>query len=102
MQIFGITATNHLQPTSAMVDLTDLDLDFLQDIHDPVYLVGGTVRDLLANRVPADIDLVVAGDIHQVAKRITARTGGTVVDLGKKGFAVLRVASTQTTFSLGK
>jgi putative nucleotidyltransferase with HDIG domain len=83
-----------------MIDLTGLDLDFLEQIHDPVYLVGGTVRDLLTGRIPADIDLVVAGDIHPVAARVAAKTGGTVVDLGNKAFAVLRVASQQTTIDL--
>ena len=83
-----------------MIDLTDLDLDLLQEIHEPVYLVGGTVRDLLTGRIPADIDLVVAGDIHPVAARVAAKTGGTVVDLGNKGFAVLRVASKRTTIDI--
>ena len=83
-----------------MSDLSDLDLDFLPDSIDATYLVGGTVRDLLAGHAPADIDLVVAGDITHTARRIAAKTGGTVVDLGKKGFAVLRVASPQTTIDL--
>ncbi len=83
-----------------MLDLSALDLDILRDIRDPVYLVGGTVRDLLAGRVPADIDLVVAGDIHLVAAQIAARNGGTVVDLGNKGFDVLRVASEQVTIDI--
>lgn len=83
-----------------MLDLTVLDLDILHDIGHPVYLVGGTVRDLLAGRTPADIDLVVAGDIHRVAARIAARNSGTVVDLGNKGFDLLRVASAQVTVDI--
>lgn len=83
-----------------MLDLTILDHDMLRNIGDPVYLVGGTVRDLLAGRVPADIDLVVAGDIHRVAARIASKNGGTVVDLGNKGFDVLRVASEQVTIDI--
>lgn len=83
-----------------MTDLSNLELDFLPDSPDATYLVGGTVRDLLAGHTPADIDLVVAGDIAHTARRIAAKTGGTIIDLGNKGFAVLRVASPQTTIDL--
>jgi putative nucleotidyltransferase with HDIG domain len=69
------------------------DLNCLPDDPEGVYLVGGTVRDLLAGRAPADIDLVVTGDMVRVAGQIAAKTGGRVIDLGKRGFAVLRVAS---------
>ncbi|BBO72538.1 tRNA nucleotidyltransferase [Desulfosarcina alkanivorans] len=79
-----------------MNGLTNITLDFLPDRPDGVYLVGGTVRDLLAGRSPTDIDLVVSGDITGVAGHIAARTGGRVIDLGKNGFAVLRVASPDT------
>lgn len=43
---------------------------------DPVYLVGGAVRDLLLNRGRADIDLVVEGD----AAALAARLGAEVVE----------------------
>lgn len=76
-----------------MNHLTDINLSFLPDNPDGVYIVGGTVRDLLAGRSPADIDLVVAGDISRTAGQIAEKTGGRVVHLGKKGFDVLRVAS---------
>ena len=79
-----------------MNGLTDITLDFLPDRPDGVYLVGGTVRDLLAGHTPADMDLVVSGDIARVAGQIAAKTGGRVVDLGKNEFAVLRVASPGT------
>ena len=49
-----------------MADLSDLDLDFLPDSPDATYLVGGTVRDLLAGHTPADIDLVVTGKPNKV------------------------------------
>jgi tRNA nucleotidyltransferase (CCA-adding enzyme) len=39
---------------------------------DPVYLVGGAVRDLLLGRGRADIDLVVEGDAAALAKRLGA------------------------------
>jgi tRNA nucleotidyltransferase (CCA-adding enzyme) len=40
-----------------------------------VYLVGGSVRDLLMGGAPSDLDLVVEGDAVEVARRI----GGNVV-----------------------
>jgi tRNA nucleotidyltransferase (CCA-adding enzyme) len=39
---------------------------------DPVYLVGGAVRDLLLGRGRADIDLVVEGDATALARRLGA------------------------------
>ena len=39
---------------------------------DPVYLVGGAVRDLLLGHGRADIDLVVEGDAAALAKRLGA------------------------------
>ncbi|MDX6608617.1 MAG: hypothetical protein QOF85_542 [Solirubrobacterales bacterium] len=39
---------------------------------DPVYLVGGAVRDLLLGRGRADIDLVVEGDAAALATRLGA------------------------------
>jgi len=83
-----------------MVDFSRFDLDFLPETADAVYLVGGSVRDLLAGRRPADFDLAVDGDIRRIAGQIAANTGGTVVDLGKKGFEVLRVASPEVMIDL--
>lgn len=39
---------------------------------DPVFLVGGAVRDLLLGRGRADIDLVVEGDAEELATRLGA------------------------------
>jgi tRNA nucleotidyltransferase (CCA-adding enzyme) len=41
---------------------------------DPVYLVGGAVRDLLLDRGRADIDLAVAGDPADLANALGAAT----------------------------
>jgi len=55
---------------------------------DPVYLVGGAVRDLLLGRGRADVDLVVEGDAAALAERLGAkvasheRFGTAKVDLG--------------------
>ena len=78
----------------------DIKLNFLPDNPDGIYLVGGIVRDLLAGHPPADIDLVVAGDIVLTAGQIAKKTGGSIIDLGKKGFDVLRVASPEATIDI--
>jgi tRNA nucleotidyltransferase/poly(A) polymerase len=41
-----------------------------------IYLVGGSVRDLLLKRPIHDMDLVLAGDVKPVARRIAGAVGG--------------------------
>jgi tRNA nucleotidyltransferase (CCA-adding enzyme) len=53
---------------AAYPELADVALAAL----DPVYLVGGAVRDLLLGRGRADIDLVVEGDPAALAKALGA------------------------------
>ncbi len=71
----------------------NISFDFLPDNLSGIYLVGGGVRDAMMGNHPSDIDLVVQGDIRNAAGWIADRIGGKVVDLGKKGFRVLRVAA---------
>jgi poly(A) polymerase len=49
-----------------------------------VYLAGGTVRDMLLNRTPADLDLTVSCHAIQWARELTDRCGGTFVALGRE------------------
>ncbi|MEE4113942.1 MAG: HD domain-containing protein [Desulfobacteraceae bacterium] len=83
-----------------MDELTGVNLNFLPDDPDGIFLVGGIVRDLLAGHPPADIDLVVAGDIVRSAGQIAEKTGGRVIDLGKTGFDMVRVASPEMTVDI--
>jgi tRNA nucleotidyltransferase (CCA-adding enzyme) len=46
-----------------------------RQLHTPVYLVGGTVRDLLMGRTPRDLDLAVDGNAVALA-RACAREAG--------------------------
>ncbi len=82
---------------SETIDLTGFNLDFLPDDPRGIYLVGGAVRDLLLGKDPDDIDLAVAGDPGPVAATIAQKRGGSIIDLGKKGFGVLRVAAPSLT-----
>jgi tRNA nucleotidyltransferase/poly(A) polymerase len=58
-----------------------------------VYLVGGSVRDLLLGRRPLDLDLAVAGNPRTFAQRLAAHTGGRLVPLGKPGLMLYRIVS---------
>jgi putative nucleotidyltransferase with HDIG domain len=56
-----------------------------------VYIVGGTVRDLLMGRRPQDYDLVVPTRPETVADVLARRIGGHCVPLGKPGMRVHRI-----------
>ena len=51
------------------------------------YLVGGTVRDLVVGREPADPDIVVVGSGHRLGKALAERTGGEVKATSQFGTA---------------
>ncbi len=44
----------------------------------PIYFVGGMVRDLLLDKLPTDIDIVVEGDAIRLAKELSSLVGGEV------------------------
>ena len=54
-----------------------------------VYLVGGSVRDLLLKRPTIDIDIVVEGDALQVAKEMQSRWNGTLQEHQQFGTATV-------------
>jgi len=58
-----------------------------REASDPVYLVGGAVRDLLLGRPRSDVDLVVVGD----AAGLAARLGGADVEHERFGTAKVEV-----------
>jgi putative nucleotidyltransferase with HDIG domain len=60
-----------------------------------LFIVGGTVRDLLLNRPPRDYDIVTTGDPADAAARIAEHSGGRVVKLGKPGMVLYRVISSR-------
>ena len=65
-----------------------------------VYVVGGSVRDLLAGRMPHDYDLVVHQDWTNFASRLTAATGGHIVEFGKQDQKMLRVVTKDRFFDI--
>jgi tRNA nucleotidyltransferase/poly(A) polymerase len=58
-----------------------------------VYIVGGSIRDLIADRKPVDYDMAIDQDPAQFARSLAANTGGRVVEIGKHGHTVLRVVA---------
>ena len=53
----------------------------------PLYIVGGSVRDLLMGRVIKDFDLTVEGNARQLAEAILRKFGGKVVFHSRFGTA---------------
>jgi tRNA nucleotidyltransferase (CCA-adding enzyme) len=64
------------QPQESLAEALDRvhpELAIVRDVAiEPVYLVGGAVRDLLLGRGRADVDLVVEGDAAELAARLGA------------------------------
>ena len=58
-----------------------------------VYIVGGSIRDLLCGRTPLDYDLVVKGDPELFARSLASRVSGRFVEIGKQGQTVRRVVA---------
>ena len=57
------------------------------EIHSPIYLVGGFVRDLILNSPSTDLDFVVEGNAIQLASLLADRYGGKVTSHKKFGTA---------------
>jgi tRNA nucleotidyltransferase (CCA-adding enzyme) len=57
---------------------------------DGVYLVGGTVRDMLLGRPNFDVDVAVVGNAIEFAQGLTRRLGGRCQTHGQFGTAVVR------------
>jgi tRNA nucleotidyltransferase (CCA-adding enzyme) len=55
----------------------------------PVYLVGGTVRDLMLGAGATDVDVAVEGDAIELARGLADRLGGDLVTHGAFGTAVV-------------
>ncbi len=53
------------------------------------YLVGGTVRDLLLDRLSLDVDIVIEGDAPALAREVAAATGAKLAKTTEFGTATL-------------
>ena len=58
-----------------------------------VYIVGGSIRDLLRGQSPIDYDVAVKVDPLRFAHQVAKKTKGRVVEIGKPGQRIFRVVS---------
>jgi tRNA nucleotidyltransferase/poly(A) polymerase len=65
-----------------------------------VYIVGGSIRDLLCGRTPIDYDLAVTNVPDRFARSLASRTAGHVVEFGKHGHTILRVITGNDYFDI--
>ena len=65
-----------------------------------VYIVGGSIRDLLCKRAPKDYDLAVAENPDQFAGSLASHMDGHVVKFGKHGHKILRVIARDHFFDI--
>jgi tRNA nucleotidyltransferase/poly(A) polymerase len=65
-----------------------------------VYVVGGSIRDLILKRKPLDYDLAVQHDAALFARRLAANTSGHIVEFGKHGYTMRRVVTKDHFFDI--
>lgn len=65
-----------------------------------VFLVGGSIRDMLCGRYPVDYDVVVIGNPFRFARQIETNTNGRLVEIGKSGQQIIRVVSDKATIDI--
>ena len=65
-----------------------------------VYIVGGSIRDLMCHRKPIDYDVVVEGDPASFAEGLASKTSGRLVVLGKHGQTMRRVVTKDLFFDI--
>jgi len=84
------TPADHTESIAGALDHMHPELAVVRDLGgDPVYLVGGAVRDLLLGRGRADIDLVVEGDAAVLASEL----GAEVTSHERFGTAKVRIGA---------
>ena len=67
----------------------DQALARVAEAYDGVYLVGGTVRDILLGRPNFDVDVAVEGDAIEFARTLASELGGRCHPHGQFGTAVV-------------
>ena len=65
----------------------------------PVYLVGGTARDLLLGRTPLEVDLAVEGDAVAFAREVAQTSGGDLIVHDRFGTAAVRIGQLRLDFA---
>lgn len=77
----------------------NFNLNFIP-MHKGVFIVGGSVRDMMLGLAPKDYDIAVIGDAGAVAGEIGARVGSRVIQIGKDEKMIHRVVSQDKTIDI--
>ena len=64
------------------------------------YIIGGSIRDLLLDRIPTDYDIAVTGDPEEFAENMAKNISGRWVKIGKPGQMIIRVVSDDHIFDI--
>ena len=67
-----------------------------------IYVVGGTVRDILLDREPLDIDIAVYPNPDSYARQLANRRSGRLVKLGRPGQTLYRVVTPTKIYDITK
>jgi poly(A) polymerase len=65
-----------------------------------VFIVGGSIRDLLCHRIPIDYDVVVKNNPADFAHQLASKISGRLVEIGKHGQIMRRVISKKLLFDI--
>lgn len=65
-----------------------------------IYLVGGTIRDILMGKQPTDYDITAQSPCEPLAHRIARNAGSRVIPLGKPGWTIYRVVAGELTIDV--
>lgn len=65
-----------------------------------VYIIGGSIRDILLGRTPSDYDIAVKGNPEEFAQKMASNRAGHVVEMGKSGQKIFRVILGQHIFDI--
>jgi len=64
------------------------------------YIIGGSIRDLLLDRIPTDYDIAVKENPKKFAEKIAKNISGRLVRIGKPGQMIIRVVSDDHIFDI--
>lgn len=82
-----------------LITMIKFDLDIIPK-EKGVYITGGSIRDLLLGKTPADYDIAVTEHPERLAKTIAEKTSGTLIQMGKHEHRIFRIVSADNTFDV--
>jgi poly(A) polymerase len=64
------------------------------------YIIGGSIRDLLLDRIPTDYDIAVTENPEKYAENMAKNISGHLFKMGKPGQMIIRVVSKDNIFDI--